>query len=186
MQRLFIAIPITLDSEFVALTDHLKAHTGYDHIVWTEAKVQHLTLRFLGETPDPQIEPLIASMGQILKDVHYFQLTIDKLGVFGSHYKPTTLWLGFQDFEVLRQIHERIEKVLPTIGFEADHGNFVPHITLGRIKNLANKNKFWQLFEQCQPTHTQTIDVNRIVLYRSKLRPAGPVYTEMAHWNLQQ
>ena len=186
MKRLFIAIPITLDSEFVALTDHLKAHTGYDHIVWTEAKVQHLTLRFLGETPDPQIEPLIASMGQILKNVHRFQLTIDKLGVFGSHYKPTTLWLGFQDFEVLKQLHERIEDVLPTVGFEADHGNFVPHITLGRIKNLANKNKFWQLFEQSQPAHQQTIDVKQIILYRSKLRPEGPVYTEMAHWDLKE
>ena len=186
MKRLFIAIPITLDPEFVALGEQLKARTGYDRIVWTQAEVQHLTLRFLGETPDNKIEPLITALGTIFNDVRRFQLTIDKLGVFGSHYKPTTLWLGFQDFEVLKPIHERIEETLPTLGFEADHGNFVPHITLGRIKEIANKNKFWQLFEHSQPTHQQTIDVKQIILYRSKLRPEGPVYTEMAHWDLKE
>ena len=184
MKRLFIASPITLDREFVALGEHLKAHTAYDHIVWTQAKVQHLTLRFIGETPDNKIEPLIAALDDIFKDMRRFQLTINKLGVFGSHYKPTTLWLGFQDFEVLKPIHERIEEALSSVGFEADHGNFVPHITLGRIKEIANKNKFWQLFEQSQPTHEQTVDVKQIILYRSKLRPEGPIYTEMAHWNL--
>lgn len=186
MKRLFIAIPITLNHEFQRLTDHLKSCTSYDTIVWTQAKVQHLTLRFIGETPDFKIPSLTEALNSVFANTAPFQLTIDKLGVFGSHYHPTTLWLGFNHFDTLKEIHNRIESVLADIGFESDRGNFVPHITLGRIKRLANKNKFWQMFEQNQPIQTQKLDVDSIILYRSKLKPEGPVYSELARWDLQR
>lgn len=184
MKRLFIAFPITLDKEFVALTDQLKAGMRNDSIVWTESQVQHLTLRFLGETPEPQIPVLIDALTDALRDVTASEVAIDKLGVFGSHYHPTTLWLGFNDFGPLKRLHEYIEPAVEAAGFEPYQGNFVPHITLGRVKNVLNKNKFWETFNQCQPTHQQIVDISRIVLYQSKLHSDGPVYRELKSWKL--
>lgn len=185
MKRLFIAIPIQLDKEFTHCVERLKQGTSNDRITWVQTHVQHLTLRFLGETPEGDIEPLMQALDNVFREEKGFDLKVDKLGVFGSHYKPTALWLGFSDFELLKNLHEKIEQALSTVGIAPDRGNFVPHITLGRVKNILDKNKFWNLFQQSQPHHQQKIMVNRVVLYQSKLHKDGPVYRELKSWPLE-
>ena len=178
MKRLFIATPIiTLSAEIQKISADLRFRLRHDDIVWVKGEVQHLTMRFLGATP-PQLE---AGTRRALADAcanHApFTLTINKIGVFGSHYHPKVLWLGFDHFEPFKAVFEDLEPRLQLLGFEPNNGNFVPHITLGRIKNLHSKDKFWESVEavQQQP-FAQELQISSLNLYQSFLHKEGPEY----------
>ena len=178
MKRLFIATPIiTLSAEIQKISADLRFRLRHDDIVWVKGEVQHLTMRFLGATP-PQLE---AGTRRALADAcanHApFTLTINKIGVFGSHYHPKVLWLGFDHFEPFKAVFEDLEPRLQSLGFEPNNGNFVPHITLGRIKNLHSKDKFWESVEavQQQP-FAQELQISSLNLYQSFLHKEGPEY----------
>lgn len=185
MKRLFIAFKIELASEYESMLKQLKLSTRYDDIKWVEGDLQHLTLKFLGKTPESKIEHLCQILAEIAEETKPFTLKISKLCVFGSQYHPTVLWLGFEKQAILNQIFETVENRLTSeLGFEANDGNFVPHITLGRIKKMDNKKRFWDAVNKNQPTYFQEFTINEIILYRSQLEKDGPIYTEVGKWGL--
>jgi len=176
MKRLFIAIDIELSSEFQALTQQLQSDLRNDDIVWVKSDLQHLTLRFLGETPEAKIEPIANILSAIASSTQPFELQLDKMGIFGSKYAPSVLWYGFSEFSLFKTLFENLEKELLHIGFQGNYGNFVPHITVGRIKKTDNKKRFWEVIEKRQPHFSQTIPVQCLKLIQSKLTNEGPIY----------
>jgi 2'-5' RNA ligase len=153
--------------------------------VWVKSGLQHLTLRFLGETPEPKIEPLSNVLSALANITQPFELQLDKMGVFGSKYAPATLWYGFSEFSLFKNIFEKLEKELSHIGFSTNYGNFVPHITVGRIKKVDNKKRFWETIAKRQPQFSQTIAVNHLKLIQSKLTNEGPVYRTLGDFELK-
>jgi len=186
MKRLFIAVDIELSSEFKILTQQLKMDFRNDSIVWVKSELQHLTLRFLGETPDTKIEPLATLLSNLATETQPFELQLDKMGVFGSKHAPETLWYGFSEFSLFKNLFEKLEKELLSMGFQENYGNFVPHITVGRIKKVENKKRFWETFEKRQPQCTQIVPVTRLKLIQSKLTNDGPKYKTLYESALQQ
>jgi 2'-5' RNA ligase len=186
MKRLFIAVDIELSSEFQTLTQQLKNDLRNDDIVWVKSGLQHLTLRFLGETSETKIEPIANVLSMITNETQAFELQLDKMGVFGSKYAPTTLWYGFSEFSLFKNLFEALEKELFQIGFQENYGNFVPHITVGRIKKVDNKKRFWETIEKQQPQFTQTIPVQQLKRIQSKLTNEGPIYKTLFEFELQQ
>ena len=185
MKRLFIAFKLDLSSEYDTMLKQLKLATRYDEIKWVEGNLQHLTLKFLGKIPEPKIEPLCQILAQISKESESFTMRINKLGVFGSQYHPTTLWFGFEKQPILNQLFEKVENRLTSeLEFEANDGNFVPHLTLGRIKKMDNKKRFWDAINKNQPTYFQEFIIDEMILYRSQLEKDGPIYTELGKWKL--
>jgi len=183
MKRLFIAVDIELLNEFQKLTQNLKTDLKNDSIVWVKNDLQHITLRFLGETPDYKIEPVANILSNLANATQAFTLHLDKMGIFGSKYAPTTLWYGFSEFTLLQNLFEKLEKELTEFGFEKNYGNFVPHITVGRIKKVDNKKRFWETIEKWQPQFSQTVQVSHIKLMQSKLHNDGPVYKTLYEFN---
>ena len=176
MKRLFIATRINLNDECRLLVQNLQQLTRYDTITWVKDTVSHLTLRFLGETPDFQIPLIKEAIEKTAASSTPFSLQLDKLGFFGSRYAPAVIWLGFKEFEAYRQLFLSLEQQLQRLGFEAQQGNFVPHITLGRIKMIHNKKRFWEVVQPFLEKVSQEIPIQEITLYQSKLTPEGPVY----------
>lgn len=176
MKRLFIATKVELDTSFQRLREQLRFEMRHNDIVWVQDEVRHLTLRFLGATPDNRIPQLKDSVRQVCRESSPFYLELNKLGVFGSHYHPEVLWIGFEEFFFFQQLFEKLEPRLLEQGFDPNYGNFVPHVTLGRVKNVVNKKKFWETFEQLQPDFSQAIPVRELTLYQSFLHKDGPLY----------
>lgn len=176
MKRLFIATKVELDTSFQRLREQLRFEMRHNDIVWVQDEVRHLTLRFLGATPDNRIPQLKENIHQVCRECTPFYLELNKLGVFGSHYHPEVLWLGFEEFFFFQQLFEKLESRLLEQGFEPNYGNFVPHVTLGRVKNVVNKKRFWDTFNQLQPDFSQAIPVRELTLYQSFLHNSGPEY----------
>jgi len=176
MKRLFIAVDIELSDEFRALSQKLKHDLRNDDILWVNSHLHHLTLRFLGETPETKIEPLVKIISTLTSSTQAFELQLDKIGVFGSKYKPEVLWYGFSEFHLFKALFENLEKELIKLEFQSSYGNFVPHITVGRIKKIDRKKSFWEIIESSQPSFYQAIQVKNLKLIQSKLTNDGPIY----------
>jgi len=185
MKRLFIAVDIELSDEFQKLTQQLQHDLRNDDMVWVKSKLQHLTLRFLGETPETKIEPVANALSSIVNSTQSFELQLDKMGVFGSKYKPEVLWYGFSEFSLFKNLFDNLEKKLHDIGFQENYGNFVPHITIGRIKKIDHKKRFWETIEKRQPCFSQTIPVSQLKLIQSKLTNEGPIYKTLFEFELK-
>ena len=177
--RLFIAIRLQLSQEYNSLRNELQRRTPYDDITWVANDLSHLTLRFIGKTPSSQVKPIAEALQNIAANTPELDLEINKLGVFGSHYAPKVLWLGISNTPELQQLYNSIDEALRQLGFSLSSENFVPHITLGRIKKFDNKNRFWQMFEELQPSYHQKFHISHISLIRSQLEKEGPIYTTL-------
>ena len=178
MKRLFIATPvITLSAEIQKISADLRFRLRHDDIVWVKDEVRHLTLRFLGATPPQQIPLIRKALSETCAKSAPFALEINKIGIFGSHYHPEVIWLGFDHFEPFRKLFDDLEPTLQALGFDANYGNFVPHITLGRIKSLHDKHKFWESIENAQKaSFAQDLMIDKLNLYQSFLHKDGPEY----------
>lgn len=187
MKRLFLAIPIiTENNGFVPLINDLKKRLSHEKMInWVRPTNIHLTLKFIGETP-PQDEPkIIEAVSKVVEKHQSFTMDFNRTGIFGSRYAPRVLWLGMQQTpEELLSLEEDVLTAFDGIGYLRDRQNFVPHLTLGRIKDLCEKQYFQKVVQAIeQKTYIQQ-NVNEIILFQSILRSDGAVYKVMKKWQL--
>ena len=187
MKRLFLAIPIqTEDNGFAPLLDELKMRLSHEkRINWSIPKNIHLTLKFIGDTY-PQDEPkIIEAVSKVIENHNRFEMDFNRTGVFGSRYAPRVLWLGMQQTPPqLLDLEEDILTAFDGIGFMRDRQNFVPHITLGRIKDLCEKQYFWKVITAIEQKSYIHQEVKDIILFQSILRPEGAIYKVLKEWEL--
>jgi 2'-5' RNA ligase len=177
MKRLFLAIPLSPETEFLALLHKLRSELYYERINWVKLQNMHLTLKFLGPTADEKIPEIITTVNEILTDWERFGLEFNKTGIFGSRYQPRVLWLGMKDVpEQLDLLAESVLDAMDKIGFARDRQNFVPHLTLGRIKNLTDKPRFQEVIGKIPQKSYIHKSVAELLLYESILHKEGPEY----------
>jgi len=185
MKRLFIATPIiTLSPEIQQSIADLRFRLRHDDIVWVRPDLCHLTLRFLGATPPQQVPEIKNVIADTCADFKPIKLIVNKTGVFGSRYRPEAVWLGFEDFSPFKALFERLEPRLRAIGFAPNYGNFVPHITLCRVKRLHDKRKFWDSVELFPKSFSLELEIGTLNLYQSFLHKDGPEYKVLSSFNL--
>lgn len=89
----------------------------------------HLTLEFIGEIPNDEMEDY-ASMLDTLT-VFPEQLIISSVGKFTKKNKDI-LWLGIQRNEQLMKLSKQLRHALDEYGFSVENKKYKPHITIGR------------------------------------------------------
>jgi 2'-5' RNA ligase len=180
MKRLFIAVEFVPDNNFFDVYSKVSAiSTKLDRINWVKPDLIHLTLKFLGETPEEKIPFIAEKMKSAVLGITPFELKIGEIGAFGSRYQPKVLWFGVQKNETIEQLHAQLQKEMRKLGFKPDFGNFVPHITIARINKIDNKQKFWKSIESLQIPFIQEVKVKKIILYESILKTYIPVYEKI-------
>ena len=187
MKRLFLAIPINTENNgFAPLVNDLRNRLSHEKLInWVRPTNIHLTLKFIGETP-PQDEPkIIEAVSKVVENHHSFTMDFNRTGIFGARYAPRVLWLGMQQTpDELLRLEEDVLKAFDSIGYQRDRQNFVPHLTLGRIKDLCEKQYFQKVVQAIEQKTYIHQEVNEIILFQSILRPDGAVYKIVKKWNL--
>ncbi len=188
MKRLFLAIPIkTNDNGFIPLIDGLKRQLAHEkRINWVKPEHIHLTLKFIGNTPNEDIPKIIDGVGEMLQNHKSFTMDFNRTGIFGSRYAPRVLWLGMQNTpQELYDLEEDTLSTFDKLGYLRDRQNFVPHITLGRIKELCEKQYFQKVVAATEQKSYIKQEVNEIILFQSILRPEGAFYKEIKRFELR-
>lgn len=156
-------------------------------ITWTPPEKVHLTLRFLGETTDPQRQILTQTLVNLATQQTPFFLSIHEVGCFPQVRTPNIIWLGLQAAaEGLFPLQQQIEQLVQAAGFAAETKPFTPHLTIGRLRRPIARPQIKQIGQilaqarsdaASRSQHDRTFTVNQIVHIQSKLQPAGAVYT---------
>jgi 2'-5' RNA ligase len=136
--RLFLSIPLpdSLQRRLVQLQEELASFNW--KVRWTPPEQLHLTLHFLGETPENLIEDLHHEMAALCHARWPFDLSAGGLGAFPSFENPRVLWAGLHDHgEKLKELFEASYRLLKGYRIFELRKEFTPHLTLGRVGELS-------------------------------------------------
>jgi 2'-5' RNA ligase len=184
MKRLFIAIKIVPEQSLLNVYYDIKKRCHLSKIKWVDSDLFHLTLKFLGEVPERKIDEISNLVDSIVSNYVPFEFIIRGVGIFGSSYRPRVVWLGIEKNDSLTAFGNAVLDGFDKIGFKRDSQNFVPHLTVGRIKYVQDKNLLRQTVSMYKNTPLQKVMVNKIVLYESILHKTGPEYIPIMEFNL--
>jgi RNA 2',3'-cyclic 3'-phosphodiesterase len=172
--RLFVAID--LPETFKADLESLRAPVPTAR--WVRPEQMHLTLFFIGETP--QADAVKAALADI--QATPFNLTLAGVGRFPERAQqpPRVLWVGIELVPELRHLHTQVTDTLVKLGFEADARPFSPHITLARLKTQACLREVDAFLETHQDYRSQAFPARAFTLFASTLTPEGAQYQQLA------
>jgi 2'-5' RNA ligase len=186
MKRIFAAIKIFPDENFLKLYYRLKSGLKHEKIKWVEPENIHITLKFFGETEETQINSIINVFNKATQDFKSFNPELENVGIFGSSYKPKVIWFGIKNNEQLIKLSNSVNENLIHIGYISDRQNFVPHLTVARIRFLNDKKLFQQIIDKNKTIKIQKIKVDKIYLLESILKREGPIYNVIEEFSLMK
>ncbi len=184
--RTFVAIPLPpeIQTALAGLQRRLARHHA-ETIRWVEPGSIHVTLRFLGGI-DPELAPDIArEIEEAATSTGRFRLRMAGTGTFPAKGRPKVVWVGISgEVRRLERLRARVEGALSRVGFDPEERPFLPHVTIGRIKQEVGPPRDWragQAFQKLQlsgPDLEYTAD--RVTLFRSHMDHAGVTYEALS------
>ena len=185
--RLFIESvlePSALDSAW-SIGRRMRSEPGFPSgaVRWVKREAMHLTLRFLGEVDEPRLDRIAGELAE-LEGRGRFDLRIVEVGSFGGR-RPRVVWVGFardDGYAQLQRLRQRLDDGLAGIGFEAEQGEFRPHLTLGRVRRQASRDEQAAIRAAVDdaPRLDIATSVARVALVESTLLADGPRYRRLA------
>ncbi|WP_319591144.1 RNA 2',3'-cyclic phosphodiesterase [uncultured Draconibacterium sp.] len=183
--RTFIAIKIDPNNEVIKLLQYFKKLFKNDRINWVDSENFHLTLRFVGNTTREQLYALVDRLEDLFSDKSKFKITLNGTGYFKSKNQPRVFFIKLNESDELLQLVPEIEAQVVACGFDGEQKAFRPHLTVGRIKSVENRNRFFSIVDEMPTVEYQKIEVKEIILFQSILKQTGPEYRPIKTFQLK-
>jgi len=146
----------------------------------------HLTLKFLGEISDVQIERIKNQLQKVSSP--QFSIQLMGMGCFPNLNYMRVVWIGISEgAEMLKNLSAQIEDFTYEEGFLREKRGFSPHLTLARISKLSPKNKstLQEHIKENRDIIFGTQLVSQVILKKSDLTPQGAIYSDLLKVPLQ-
>jgi 2'-5' RNA ligase len=180
MKRTFFAIPVPVSEQMRKHLGEIIREMAGEPVKWIPDHQLHFTLKFLGDTPDENIGPIVKSASAILKGLPGMIIRLHSIGVFKNLHSPRIIWIGAASGEDMFRIWSALNVLLHSHGYPAEREVFKPHLTLGRIRDNIRREKLKGLLEKYRYTSFGAFSVTEIVFYESILTLRGPQYIPLA------
>lgn len=180
MIRSFLAIevPTAILKKIEELQGDLKSSDA--DVRWVIPDKIHLTLKFFGNIEESQIDSILDSIKEPVQTTQPFQLGVRGMGAFPNPKNPRVIWVGLTEGkEALIRFQKELEASFERIGFQTEDRSFHPHLTLGRVKSGRGKGALAGKIDKYREEELGEFRVEKVVLFKSDLRPAGPIYTPL-------
>ena len=184
-KRIFIALKAEPGPGLLKLLHEAGSTPGAGRIKWVDPGNLHITLAFLGDTEEERITVASMVLQRICSSTGPFSFSLKGLGVFRNFRDLKVIWVGTDHEEELVLLGKRLSEGLKDAGFRLEKKEFVPHITLGRIKVPGDNEHIKSYVVHNSETFFQEIKVEEIILFESILKPAGPVYKALGKFRLK-
>jgi 2'-5' RNA ligase len=163
--RSFLAIelPKTILKKIEEVQRDLKSTHG--DVRWVNSEKIHLTLKFFGNIEELRIDPIFKTIEEVIRNTPPFSLKVRGVGAFPHLKNPRVIWMGLVDGrETLISFQKQIDTLLKDIG-------------RGKEELVGRMEKF-------KEEEFGTFQVERVVLFKSDLKPTGPIYTPLKEMKL--
>ncbi len=139
----------------------------------------HLTVRFLGEIDEELLGPLADALAKEVPPVDV-SLELGAGGTFGAPPRTSVVWLGVGgDLEGLRDLAQRIEGAVGSVGLPSEERDFHPHLTVARVRRQARpaqRRAIARAVEALPAPAPHPFRARELALVRSQLGRSGPRY----------
>lgn len=144
----------------------------------------HLTLRFFGELPEPEVEELHEALARIRAG--RVSIAIEGLGVFGGA-RPRAAYARVTADPALARLRAAVEGAARGAGVALTAERFTPHVTLARFRAGRIAGERAALADWLAPRAgftraAETADA--FTLFSSRLTREGPIYEPLARYSL--
>lgn len=179
--RLFVAIELEhpLRRVLLRISDDLSSFGKT--IRWLKADQMHLTLKFLGEVPDGNVNAVCQTCAKVAAESAAFELTVDHCGCFPPSGKVRVIWGGGETPAGLLACAARCEDALESLGFQRESRPFAAHVTVGRVRDDRTNGRLREAIgglrikKASQPAKELTV-------FRSELTPRGAIHTALGRF----
>ncbi|HLJ10826.1 MAG TPA: RNA 2',3'-cyclic phosphodiesterase [Planctomycetaceae bacterium] len=143
----------------------------------------HVTLKFLGDTPQDKVSQIGATVKRLVECRPAAKVRLAGLGAFPNERRPSVVWVGLEDADVLIQIAADLERELAELGFDPEARAFRPHLTLLRLKARPPEALFALLSREAHADFG-AITIDQVELLQSELARDGARHTPIATYRL--
>jgi RNA 2',3'-cyclic 3'-phosphodiesterase len=194
--RVFVALDIEeeIRRRICGFSEQLRVNAP--SVRWVSEESLHVTLKFIGEKPEPDVKRIEAALGSIR--AQQFQLTFRKTGFFPTPKAARVFWVGIEAEEGLAQLAKIIEDSLIALNIPKEARTFSPHLTLARASGRSGapawrkgdkpNRQFSTLqayLERNPVPDFGTMTAREFFLYQSQLSSKGARYTKITRFELQ-
>jgi len=140
---------------------------------WVPLENYHITLAFLGNISQDDLPRLHSIATKAVDRLPPLDLNLTEVTWFPNAFKPKVLAALIEPNEELAGLHASLLQPLRRYGFRVEGKRFHPHITLARVKRNARASQLPEV------TLDIPLPVNELVLFASRLKANGPIYSPL-------
>jgi RNA 2',3'-cyclic 3'-phosphodiesterase len=194
--RLFVALDLedNIRSRIARFLDGVRGFAPEAR--WARPESLHVTLKFIGEQPEAQVEEIKRELAGIEAD--HFDVSLRGYGFFPDTRAPRVFWIGIDRGSRLTSLAETVDSKLTSLQVPKEEQAFSPHLTLARSAGASGSRRrqkrdrpnqsFQRLQEKLAALPAPefgTMTAREFFLYHSQLSPGGSKYTKLAGFNLR-
>lgn len=171
--RLFLALKTTPYVDKLYDVEN-KLQALFNGVKWVGRENLHLTLKFLGEFNELNLDNLNLAIKNVSDNFLPFNFSIAGISGFPNFSEARVLFFAIKNYEgQIVKLMQNIDNAVSDFGIQKEK-SYIPHITFGRAKNrpVNLSNAVMDPFQ---------IDsrASGIILFRSILQREGPIYQEI-------
>jgi 2'-5' RNA ligase len=182
--RLFVAVPLSEPARAAVadVVDAIRAGEPEGRGVrWVRLDGLHITLRFLGPTPDARVADVSAAVTSAAAEVAPFGIRIAGADAFPPVGRPRTLWLDLdRGVDELAALATRLDDALATAGWERERRPFRAHLTLARADGVRAGPATVAALRLAAAELAIESPIDRVVLFESITGSGRARYVERA------
>jgi 2'-5' RNA ligase len=179
--RTFIALPLpgALRTKLEAIQKALAPKV--DGARWVGPDAFHLTLAFLGDVADPDLNAVCLAVAESVREQRRFTLEVRGLGAFPGAGHPRVLWAGIEgDLDALAAVQRAAFDAAIRAGYRPADERFHPHVTLARLKpGRGQAADLGPLIERHRAWKSGPFPADVVITYASTTTPDGPAYAPL-------
>ncbi len=178
--RVFLALDLSEEQRKGLGNLQKKLKKDFNGVKWVEGANMHVTLKFLGEIEENEVDAICSILENNVKSYLPFLLSLKGMGFFPKISKPRIIWVGVEEGKnYVTNIWKDIEMSLHEKGYPLADKNFTPHVTLGRIRRVEKKVPTTKWLNEYHDFSLPPTEINYLTVYNSTLQPQGAVYTPL-------
>lgn len=179
LTRTFIAVDFD-DSQIVSRVQEAQRKLMESGIGMkpVEPENLHITLWFLGELDPHRLRLVLDNAGEVR--FKPFKLEVKGVGYFPGGSRINVIWLGIEDpSNGLKAILDQLLERLTRLGFRYDERGFTPHLTIGRVKYVRDKQAALKSLNELKELYFGGQFVDVFTVKKSVLTQKGPIYSDL-------
>lgn len=194
--RLFVALDIE-DAIRERIARFVEGVQGFaPDARWVKPESLHVTLKFIGEQPEPQVEKINQALSNV--SAAPMQISFRSYGFFPTATSARVFWIGIEAGPELASLASGVDDRTSALGIAKEDRAYSPHLTLARgpggsgAPHRHRQDRPNRTFQRLQEKlaglpapEFGTMAAREFFLYQSQLSPKGSKYTKLARFELR-